>query len=121
MFIGGACRYEQIPGTITIKAIEASKELGLYPDPVIVLFDFVPDPPMSRLNYRFPHWPSVDVPLHVGGGCEPPIRWIKAAKIAVGQRYRGTRNEIVQGTCTPVIYECDVFATYYDWMAKNRQ
>lgn len=104
--VGGPCRYNKIPGRITITSLEKvtdSESAG--GETVTVMFTFAPADHTARTRYAFPRWSDENRELTVGGCRKPDREWVERREIAVGRRYRATRNEIRSGTCTPVAFE----------------
>ena len=104
--VGGPCTYTKIPGTITIDSIEPAPENeSNCKDAVKIRFTFTPTDGTARRHYAYPGWSDRDRVFRVGGGTNPNRDWVKDKGIRVGNRYDATRNEILSGTCTPVLFQ----------------
>lgn len=98
--VGGPCAYKDIPGWARVVSIRAApaKANNCPNHPVVVRFDFIPDDPKLTSKQ------AQDLTLTVAGGMNPARAYITAKGIAKGKTYRCVRREIMQGTCTPVLY-----------------
>lgn len=104
--VGGPCSYAKIPGVITITAIEpAPGDENNCKDAVKVFFTFTPTDPAAGKKYAFPNWSDEKQVFTVGGGANPNRDWVKSKGMTVGAKFDASRNEILSGTCTPVIFE----------------
>jgi hypothetical protein len=99
--IGGPCRYGAIAGSAVITSVREAEDS---PD-VQILFDFTPEDPSAPQRYRFPTWGDQGKSLTVQGGLKPSGGWALRHKVLPGAVFRCVRQEIVSGTCQPVIFE----------------
>ena len=106
-FEGGPCEYVKISGTATITSIVDASDDAYNCDnePVEVLFDFVPDDPDVTNDYLFPNTSDSGRYLRVGEGQNPPRNYMNDKGIIVGSSHNCVRNEILNGTCTPVFFQ----------------
>jgi hypothetical protein len=98
--VGGPCEYAEVSGTATIVSVsDASEgENNCANDPVVVVFDFVPDDPGDEAHA------ATGWHLTIGGGANPPRAWVDAEGLTVGTEHPCMRSDILSGTCTPVLY-----------------
>jgi hypothetical protein len=108
--VGGGCKYDDFPGTVTIKSIEkteASKQqkASIGYEGFEVLLTFKPDGAMKdgigtaavQRDHLF----------QLGSGTYPGPAYLKKYHLEAGKTYRGTMSVITAGTCTPVIVKMD--------------
>ena len=114
--IGQDCRYVEVPGVAVIVAVDDAPETAYNctNDPVEVLFDFTPDDPDAPQFYQYPEVPDTDRQLTVGAGMNPAREWVEAKGLTVGSEHACRRQELVEGACTPVLFEL-VDQGYGDW------
>ncbi|MDF1544558.1 MAG: hypothetical protein P1R58_05590 [bacterium] len=104
--LGGPCDYRDFPGTARVISIStAPSGSGSCVDGVMVEFDFVPDDPSAPLFYYYPGWPDNGQFLTVGDGKHPNADWALLQGLTVDSVHPCLRREIIQGTCTPVLFE----------------
>ena len=104
--VGGPCTYNKIPGVITIIALESAPgNENNCKDAVKVVFRFTPTDPAAEKKYAFPNWSDEKQVFTVGGGTNPNRDWVKSKGMTVGAKFEASRNEILSGTCTPVVFE----------------
>jgi hypothetical protein len=104
--VGGPCTYNKIPGVITIMALEpAPGDENNCKDAVKVIFSFAPADPTAAKKYASPNWSDENRVFRVGGGANPNKDWVKRKGMTVGATFEASRNEILSGTCTPVVFE----------------
>jgi hypothetical protein len=105
--VGGGCKYKEIPGKCHItSASNAPADQNNCPnDPVEILFDFAPNDPQAPAHYLFPKWPETNQHLLIGDGKNPPRQWTVKQGLLKDSIKPCLRTEIVQGTCTPVIFK----------------
>ena len=103
--VGGPCEYVDIPGTATIVSVTpVSEDAAPAYDAVEVLFDFVPDDPSAAEKYLFPEWPDSGQKMTLWGGTSLPRQWVQDQGLAVESLHSCIRSEIIEGTCTPVVF-----------------
>ena len=98
--VGGPCEYVDIEGIATITSISDQDASGT----LEVLFDFTPNDPEASKDYLFPEWPDTDQHLTVGSGQNPSAAWVEEHGITEQSTWTCMRQEIITGTCTPVIF-----------------
>ena len=103
--VGGPCEYDEIHGTATITwtgdpVIDADN----CKNAIEIKFTFTPDDPSARNHYRFPDWSDENQRFTVGGGKNPPKNWAVSRGLMKGSSHECVRLEIINGTCTPVIF-----------------
>lgn len=98
---GGPCIYTDTPGVATIVSVTPAEpgDLNCWNDPVVVLFDYYPNPPAS------PALAAAGVALTIGEGLNPPLSWIEAEGLTVGTQHKCRRRDITSGTCTPLLFD----------------
>lgn len=104
---GAGCKYLVTDGTAIIERLEASDATtnACPHDPVTVVFRFEPDDPesvrcaASRQLGEARAWTFT-----IGDGKAPPRACIDGAAIRVGTPLRVRRLDILEGTCTPVVF-----------------
>lgn len=102
---GGPCDYDEIAGTATITALQdADPTANNCRNPIEVLFDFEPAPPVTPESYSFPSVPDTARRLTVGDGKNPSAEWVTQQGLEVGAQFTASRWEIVSGACTPVLF-----------------
>ena len=103
---GGNCNYIKYTGKATITAIEdaPATENNCPNNPKKVSFEFVPDNASSVNNYIFPNVIDSMQYLSINSGMNPSLTWLENNAVEVGQVFVSFREEIIEGTCTPVIY-----------------
>jgi hypothetical protein len=90
--IGGQCTYSSTPGTSIIT------ELKVVTGGIEAHFNFVPTDPNASTDPG-----DTDNYLVLSTGL-PTQEWIDSQKIIVGTNLTTIRQDILTGTCTPVIY-----------------
>lgn len=106
MLTGGACTYKEVKGQAKITKIMAANPAGYNcKDGVEVYFSFTPDDPAAVKRYLFPGKSDQGQRLTVGAGMNPPKSWVDSKGLTVGSAHRCIRKELIQGTCTPVLFE----------------
>ena len=103
--VGGRCEYNDIQGTATITAFavpDASEDNCK--NAVKIIFTFIPDDASTPDDYRFSEWPDQDQAFTVGAGKNPPKTWAESKGLIQGSIHKCVRSEIINGTCTPVIF-----------------
>lgn len=98
---GGACKYTEIPGKaiiISIICVETDNNLQQ------IKFNFVPDSLESVRHYRFPNFKDTANILTINGSEFVTKEWIIKNRIEVDKEFRCNRTEIIEGTCTPVVF-----------------
>ena len=99
--VGGGCDYDHTPGVATIISVETAgaDDFNCPNDPVVVVFDFVPDDPadaaLAKTGER----------LWIGDGKNPPRPWVEAEGLTVGSTHTCIRDDITAGTCTPLLFD----------------
>jgi len=89
---GGPCRYNSYPGTIKFTALTTTA------NGVEAHFDFTATDPTA------PKWPSdTDNHLVLPTGL-PSQQWLDTQHISIGVQLQANRQDILSGTCTPIIY-----------------
>jgi len=102
---GGSCSYVDTYGKAEIISIkQAGPESYNCKNAVEVLFNFTPDDPNAIKHYKMYNWPDTNRKLTVSAGINPSREMVEKKGIKVGKIYRCIRQDIVQGTCTPVIF-----------------
>lgn len=102
---GSGCSYVRVDGTATVTALEtpAQDSYSCKNGPVTVRFTFVPDDPARAACFRGSAPPNSST-FRVGAGANPPRACIEGANVRVGSELRVTRQDLVSGTCSPVVY-----------------
>jgi hypothetical protein len=114
---GGPCDYSTTLGVATIMAVKtADLSDNNCKDAVEIIFNFVPDNPAARSHYRFPLSPDTGRNFVVGDGKNPPGNWALNKGLIEQSSHRCARQEIINGTCTPIIFsfpdiDCTDYAT----------
>ncbi len=98
--VGGPCSYSSTPGTSTIT------ELKTVADGVEAHFTFVPTDPAAPARTM-----DTDNHLVISTGL-PSQPWLDAQNITVGTKLPTSRQEILTGTCTPLIYNFTTLPDY---------
>ena len=103
--VGGRCEYNDIQGRATINSV-AVPDAGEdnCKNAVKIMFTFTPDDVSAPDDYRFGEWPDTDRQFTVGAGKNPPKAWAESVGLVQGSTYKCVRSEIINGTCTPVIF-----------------
>jgi len=116
---GGPCEYVEISGTATVISIVDANDDAYNCDnePVEVLFDFVPDDPDATNDYLFPDISDSGQYLTIGSGQNPPRNYMNDKGIIVGSSHNCVRKEILNGACTPVLFQFQEidFSDYGDY------
>jgi len=102
---GGPCDYNEIAGTATIVAVQdADPTANNCKNPVEVVFDFEPAPPVTPDDYAYPSLPDTERRLTVGDGKNPSVEWVQQQGLVEGVQFGASRWEIASGACTPVLF-----------------
>lgn len=113
----GPCIYKEIPGRAAITWISVADATAYNcRDGVEVHFTFEPDDPDAVKGYRFPEQADQEKRLTVGAGMNPSRDWVMHKGLAVGSTHRCIRREIIQGTCSPVVFAFPDI-DFSDWQA----
>lgn len=101
--VGGGCGYKDIDGMAKIVLVEVApaNENNCEKNPQKITFVFTPT---NKTTYQFPNF-SDTANLRINAGQNPSAGWAKANKITVGATFACSRSEILQGTCTPVVFK----------------
>ncbi len=95
--VGGACTYNDIQGMATITYINQAN-LG----EVVIKFDFTAS---EDVEYKYANFPDKGQKFFVKGqGCCPPASWCKENGISQGAKIKCVRQELTDGSCTPVVF-----------------
>ena len=106
LYDGGPCSYIKYPGSALIVSVAAdTSRMRTCENAAVILFTFHPTDSSATNSYRFPAWPDTNCAFLVGSGCTPPLNWAISQGLVVGSEHRCARWEIIEGTCTPVIYK----------------
>ncbi len=100
------CSYINYEGKAVIISIDIApaNESNCALNPRKVLFAFTPNDTTVRNNYIFKNW-SDTAALTINGGTNPSQLFLDSLDITIGKEFNCNRQEITQGTCTPVIFE----------------
>ena len=100
------CNYIAYEGKAIIISIDIApaNENNCDLNPRKVLFYFIADDSTVRNNYVFKNWSDTSV-LTINGGTNPSQNFIDSLDITIGKEYRCSRQELMQGTCTPVYFK----------------
>ena len=103
---GGPCSYEQYEGLAMIIAIEDAPagENNCPDNPKRVAYKFKPNDISVVDSYLFPNVQDSLQYFEIGNGQNPSQAWLDNNEMEVGSEYTVVREEITQGTCTPVIF-----------------
>ena len=106
VIVGGSCAYEQYAGIAKIIAIEEAPadENNCPNNPKKVTYEFTPTDSSVVATYLFPNEPDSLQYFDIGDGKNPSQAWLDNNEMEVGSEYTVVREEITQGTCTPVIF-----------------
>ena len=92
--IGGKCTYKELKGEIEIMMIkEAESFMNNCPNPKRVAFTFRSG---SEKTNGF---------LTINAGKNPSDAWLKRHAVEVGKKFEAIKKDIVEGTCTPIVWE----------------
>lgn len=105
--VGGGCQYKSIAGEAKILSIEsAPASASNCPiEPQLIKFVFTADDSTAK---------DIIAELRINAGMNPSLKWLKDNDVNVGKIYRVERQEITNGTCSPVVYkflDLNVFPT----------
>ncbi len=97
--VGGPCKYADTPGMATIVSVEPAPDgaLNCTNHPVEVVFDFTPTNAGTG-------GAATGRTLTIGEGLNPPLSWVQAEGLIVGSQHPCVRHDIIEGTCTPILY-----------------
>ena len=100
------CSYVRYEGKAVIISIETAplNENNCLTNPKKVLFTFIPNDLAVRNNYIFKNWSDTSS-MTINAGSNPSQQILDSLNISVGGEFRCNRQEITQGTCTPVIFQ----------------
>ena len=103
---GGECSYIKYEGKAVIISIDIAptNENNCSTSPKKVMFAFIPNDTTVRNNYIFKNW-SDTTSLTINGGTNPSQIFLDSLDITVGKEFICNRQELTQGTCTPVFFE----------------
>jgi hypothetical protein len=101
---GGPCTYNKFAGTAFIREIVLDTQNQTCGNAMFVYFDFIPDDPTARDEYRFPNFPDTNQAFRLSG-YNPPSSWLDVKDMEVGSEFTCIRMEITSGTCTPYMFE----------------
>ena len=103
---GGPCDYRQYEGVAMIIAIEDAPADGnnCPNNPKRVIYAFTPNDSSATETYLFPNEPDSLQYFEISGGINPSQSWIENNEMEIGKEYTCLREEITQGTCTPIIF-----------------
>lgn len=103
---GQNCQYKKIAGKAKIISISSAPtdEINCPLNPKKVIFSFTPDDTSARNNYLFKSWSDTST-LMINAGTNPSQYFLDSLNISIGSEFICNRQEISQGTCTPVIFE----------------
>ena len=103
---GVECSYVKYEGKAVIIsiAVAPANESNCPLNPRKVLFAFIPNDTTVRNNYIFKNW-SDTAALTINGGTNPSQLFLDSLDITVGKEFMCNRQEITQGTCTPVYFQ----------------
>ena len=101
--VGGGCGYNDIDGLAKIISVVAapSNENNCEKNPQKITFVFTPN---TKTSYKFANFSDTSN-LRINAGQNPSASWVAANKITVGATFACSRSEIIQGTCTPVVFK----------------
>jgi len=104
--IGGECKYvEYIGKAIITSIIDAPIDEQNCPNnPRKIKFEFTPDNISDTTLYMFNNYTDSINYIKINSGMNPSQIWIDNNQINIGNQYVCYRNEIIQGTCSPVIF-----------------
>ena len=102
--IGTDCTYIQYQGKARIISIDNApiNENNCPVNPKKILFVFTPNDTTVRSNYLFKNWS--DTSSLTVNGLNPSQLFLDSLHITVGNEFNSNRQEITQGTCTPVLF-----------------
>ena len=100
------CNYIAYEGRAVIISINIApaNENNCASNPRKVIFAFIPDDSTVRNNYIFKNW-SDTASLTINSGTNPSQSFIDSLDITLGKDFRCSRQELMQGTCTPVYFK----------------
>ncbi|MFO7939642.1 MAG: hypothetical protein R6U66_07830 [Bacteroidales bacterium] len=101
------CIYKKIPGkAIIISITDAPANANNCPNnPMLIEFNFIPDNKDATSTYLFPNWEDNSNFITIHDGKNPSTTWIDRNEIKLDTELTCYRNEITEGTCTPVTFE----------------
>ncbi len=68
------------------------------------MFVFEPNDSNIKSNYIFKNWSDTSA-LTINGSINPSQHFIDSLQISIGKEFKCNRQEIFQGTCTPVLFQ----------------
>ena len=104
---GGECDYKVISGKAVIISISnaPSTSNNCPNDPQEIKFNFTPDNSENINNYLFPNWKDTCNFITIHAGKNPSKNWAERNNIHINDELKCYRNEIIQGTCTLVVFK----------------
>lgn len=104
--VGGECTYIEYRGYAKIKSIINAPvdESNCPNNPRKIKFEFTPDDILDTALYLFNNYSDSINYIRINSGMNPSQTWIDENGIQVGNQYVCYRNEIIKGTCPPVIF-----------------
>lgn len=75
---------------------------------VNIVYDFAPDDADAPDQYLFPGQPDTGRTFSIGFTSmsqSPPLEWTEREGLTAGSEHTCIRMEIVEGTCSPVLFE----------------
>lgn len=105
--LGGDCEYRNIPGKAVIFSITDAPDISFNcpNEPKVIKFNFRPDNLEDIDNYLFPNWTDSNKLITIHNGMNPSNYWVIRNRIDIDDEFICFRNEILKGTCTPVIFD----------------
>lgn len=102
---GNECKYNEYEGKAIIISIgdAPSNENNCPNNPRKVMFAFVPLDSSVRKDYIFKNW-SDTTNMTINAGLNPSQQLLDSLGISIGAEFTCKRQEITQGTCTPVCF-----------------
>jgi hypothetical protein len=104
--VGGECIYKDIPGIAEIVSISQPDqgENNCPNDPVKITFNFSPNDSNAPEQYLYPNWSDENQIFTISDGKNPSRECANDEGLNVGSQHECIRKEIIEGTCTPVIF-----------------
>jgi hypothetical protein len=103
--IGTNCSYTQYQGKARIISIDNAplNENNCPVNAKKVVFVFTPNDTSNRDNYIFKNWSDTST-LTINGSTNPSQNFLDSFHITLYSEFNCERQEITQGTCTPVLF-----------------
>ena len=100
------CQYKKFAGKAKIISISSAPtdENNCPLNPKKVIFAFTPNDSNAINNYLFRSWSDTST-LKINAGTNPSQNFLDSLNIFIGSEFICNRQEISQGTCTPVVFE----------------